>query len=286
MGVVITVKSKSEGVAIGAVVAQLLSSTDILSFGSNLKSSALPDDSFWSFMSGFEVFSNDYALIETVELDSKELQPVMMQGDTEIQVLNQFDGKASGFGKKAWTKLANSHAGVKSRLASDIGISKITYSDVYVCSPITFLLFAQIIEGLKQAVSNWDNPTIYLTTGLKSPNDKARGFYSEWRNQDVQEEVFIDFFQYRMKEKLEIELKDKRDMAHDRTLSIHWDNGEVTSIRFDQGMGSWSVHGKNDQWFDQNSHPRKHVEFLLKALTSMKVINSKGFPTPIVIRQQ
>jgi len=267
----------------GVILAQLLSRSTTMSLGASNESVGVPNELYWHFDGAFQVMSEEFPAVEVQALDPQSFAPERAPSDVEIEIRNQLDGKANGFGLRLWKKLKASHAIIRERLEGGHVIDKVTYSDAYVSSPITFLLFMEAIDGLKQSTTNWNSPNIFLTTSLKPVNSRARGVYADWSSPQVQKEVFERFCNQAMGEQLDVELKDKREMAHDRTLSIHWGDTAITKVRFDHGFGSWGLSGRHSNWFDNRAEKNRQIQSLLQELSSMRVANSKDFPIPVVV---
>ena len=76
------------------------------------------------------------------------------------------------------------------------------------------------------------------------------------------------------------------DIAHGRVLSLEWDNGSITYIRFDHGFGCWSANDKSRTHLNLNASPEEQVKNLVALQPALAVRFSKKFPTQIFIKHR
>jgi DEAD/DEAH box helicase domain-containing protein len=259
-----------------------------ISFASSEVGAGVPSNKFWRLQSEGLVSARDQSKPATNELDTQPLQvEPRQQGDTEIEVTNECDRVVKRFGEKLWSVMTEKCEKLDELLKSGSRIVDITYSDPYVCTPWSIMLFSEVILGLKQKLKlSWGNPVVNLITGDKEANLRAPGLYGEWNNKNTQIEIFKELFTL-MGEELELDLKPIREMPHGRSLVINWNSGETTTIRFDHGMGFWSIDRRRTFIsYDCNSSVEKQVERIISAKNVVVAKQGKPFPTQIFIKNR
>ena len=130
----------------------------------------------------------------------------------------------------------------------------------------------------------WNKPTIVINTGKKrEPGYKARNILADWSNDQLRMDVITAYFEG-MNENCIVNIP--KDLPHHRFMELTWDTGQKTIIRFDQGVGYWSIANKTP-WFDDGiQDPSEQAEKLMGLISTIMVKNDKDFPTPIVIKER
>jgi hypothetical protein len=258
-----------------------------ISFATSNSSVGIPSEKFWNLQESCLVSGVNQPKPETE--DYKLAQPVetiIQQSDVEVEIWNECDVPVSRFGLKLWEVLASHSEKLNELLTNGSEIKRLSYSDGYVCSPWSLMLFAEVIDGLKQKLKlAWNNPIIELTTSDKESNTRLNGLIGEWRAQHVQEQVFEKVFEH-MGEQLKLEFKPIKAMPHGRALVIEWESGVVTTVRFDHGMGYWKVQSRSRPWFDTESEVDKQVKDLFSAMTLVSTRQGREFPTQVFIKHR
>lgn len=232
------------------------------------------------------VFSDDEVLKKSTPYEN--LKPILTPGDVEIALSGECNGDLSKFGDKFWDTLATAQIDLKSKLQNRSEIRGISYVDSYVASPLTLLLFSEVIEGLKHLLgTEWPNPPLSLKTGVKESLSRGRGFYGEWNSSSIRKEVFEKTFDF-MGESLLVEISSIRDMPHDRTLSLDWMDGSVTTIRLDHGFGAWSMKSVRERLpdFDFDAPVDRQVERLFSVHGRLKVEQKSSYPALVFVKHR
>lgn len=187
-----------------------------------------------------------------------------------VGLSNELDGLLKEFGYKFWNVLIQKDEALKRAISWRKPIT-VTYSDSYINTPESLLLFTEIMEGFKECFkSKWEKPRtpwIKLVTRGIPTNKNLQGLTSAWgegkKTKKVQSNVMKS---YLIGRGLDIEVEvSNRKLPHARELDITWDDGAKTLIRLDQGVGSWVItqesHYHED--FDHKTNVEKQVSWLL-----------------------
>ena len=163
-------------------------------------------------------------------------------------------------------------------------ISRVSYSDCYVSSPISLLLLGEIIDTLRQITSEqWSGTALSLITGDKISQSNHRGFYGDWQDNDLKRDVCTRYFND-MGVETRVHINPLRDMPHGRFLKLVWEDDTSAVIRFDHGMGCWKIDGRPPGWFDHNAKAGDQVQRLYGAVSNLKIRFAKQYPTQIFVK--
>ncbi|KZY60152.1 hypothetical protein A3742_15110 [Oleiphilus sp. HI0071] len=213
----------------------------------------------------------------------EKLKPEVKAGDVEVSFSGDCDGRISEFGSKFWGRLVESHEELNSKIAAKGELKSVSYVDSYVASPLNLLLFIEAVDGLKSLFgADWTNPPLSLRTGLKESPSRRYNFYGEWSDSNVQKQVFEEAFEF-MGENLSVQLSSIRELPHDRTISLVWDDGSVTKVRLDHGFGPWSMQGERPT-FNFESSAASQVKQLFEVQRRLKVEQRSAYPTLVFVK--
>lgn len=270
----------------GSLLAQAISDENIESYASNSPDANIPNSDWWNLENYYLVSSSEYNDIQVTELDCETLSIDKGQGDIEVELTVECDGPLAKFGEKLWDELLKQSESLKSSINDVNVLQKVTYSDSYISSPWSLMLFAEIIDALKILLNNnWEHPSLNLLTGDKESNCRAKGLYAEWYSQDKKSDVINEYFK-QMDEEIDVTIMPIREMPHGRVLSLSWSDGSVSYIRFDHGVGCWSLEKRPNGWLNVDDDPEKQVLTMFDMLRSIRVRYSKKFPTQIFIKRR
>jgi DEAD/DEAH box helicase domain-containing protein len=269
----------------GSFLAQVVKDEKVISFASSAPFVNVPNSFWWELSANYLVKSIDSKKIETLDFNIDSLSLAVEQGDIEVEISSECDGQIIKFGKNFWDILAGQSDALHAAFNNSISLQKITYSDCYICTPWSLILFAEIIDGLKQLLdNNWDHPEIMLITADKKPSN-GRGIYAEWKNSNDKSDVITHYFE-QMDEEISVDIKKMQDIPHGRIFSLYWEDGSVSYVRLDHGVGCWSMDSRMSKWLDINAKPETQVVDIFDLLGNMKVRYSKNFPTQIFIKKR
>jgi hypothetical protein len=271
---------------IGSLLAQVVSDKRTVTYATNRRDATVPNSQWWLLDDSYLVKSLDYSLVETFELDAARFTTQKVPGDVEIELLAECNGPLRDFGEKFWGTLTDRCDSLTELLNSSSVLASITYSDSYICNPWSLMLVAEIIDALKQKLgSNWEAPTLHLVTGHKAASPRNKGLYAEWKSSQLRADVIAEYFD-QMGEKLEVDIWPMSDVPHGRILSLQWSDKTVTTVRFDHGVGCWSIDGKSSKRMDVSGTPVQQVSEMYEILKAIHVKYSKKFSTQIFVKHR
>lgn len=269
----------------GSILAQVLSNEDVITFASNSLTANIPNSDWWELNGYYLVRSNEFKTIQTLDFDLELLKTHKSHDDVEVEITTECDGKLESFGEKLWGELFKHSESLNVSINGSSVLNSISYSDCYISTPWSLILFAEIIDSLKCLMSErWDKPDIKLITGEKEPYRSAKGLYAEWSNNNKYD-VITEYFN-QMDENIDVQIKPIKDISHGRILSLYWDDGSVSYIRFDHGVGCWSINKKPRKWLDLENKPETQVQEMFEMIKEITVKFSKNFPTQIFVKKR
>jgi DEAD/DEAH box helicase domain-containing protein len=269
-----------------AINGDAISGYSVTSFGVSKNDANIPSEGWWDTDTSYRILTGSLPTISTVNIDPSQFLPDSGSGDIEVELTTACDGKLEKFGDYLWEQLLESCALLQKLVNSDVELVRISYSDAYISSPWTVMLFAEVINSLKLRLGHrWSVTEVQLSTGAKPASDRYPGVYAEWADINIRKSVIQAYFSYTG---LEIDacVIPMSDIAHGRVLSLEWDNGCVTYIRFDHGFGCWSANDRNRTRLNLNASPEEQVKNLVALQPVLAVRFSKKFPTQIFIKHR
>lgn len=270
----------------GSLLAQIISDDECVTFATNAIDAAIPCSEWWNFHDFYLVKSGQFKKIPTSFFDKDELALVGEQGDVEVELTSECDGPLAVFGEKLWQVLINESESLKASVNGSSVLNKLTYSDCYISSPWSLILFSEIVDSLKQLLGErWDNPRLYVATGENRINYNIKGLYADWRNNIDQSNVIKEYFK-QLDEDIDIDIKPIRELPHGRLLSLEWSDRSVSYIRFDHGVGCWSMERQPGKWFDVEGTPESQIQYIFDVFKNIRIRYNKKFPTQIFIKKR
>ena len=148
------------------------------------------------------------------------------------------------------------------------------------------MLIGEVIDALRSAASDqWSDTKFTLITGDKTPAQHGRGYYADWSNNELKKEICSTYLQG-MGIESAVHVNPVNEMPHSRVIRFSWDDGAISTIRFDHGVGCWSIDGRANDWYDNDSSAEGQVEKMYQALKNLKVKYSKRHPTQIFVKNR
>ncbi|OQX13629.1 MAG: hypothetical protein BWK76_15955 [Desulfobulbaceae bacterium A2] len=216
--------------------------------------------------------SLEHTLSHVRPLSSETLRPkIDAQQDSVIDIQHQLDGPIQGFGQRFWGLIMEQHPASKQLITNkNSTIESICYNDRYLFSPLTIMLLADLINGLKKIVGadRWPAHNFSIITGRK--NDSVyTGYHSpykiwhDWQDTTIRNEVIKTLFLHLNIQSL-VNTKEKRELKHQRILAVLFENSGKKinySLLIDQGVSYWKC-AKNDALFDFDKEPAEQIKNL------------------------
>jgi Lhr-like helicase len=186
--------------------------------------------------------------VPVVPLEPDRIRPApLVQGDREIDITHQLDGRLNSFGQRFWNFLAQEHEPARQILESSDAVTAITYQDRYLLSPLSVRLLHEITGALQALVgeSRWSARQLKLATlecradhGYAKPPPSF--LWHDWADTETRTTVIQQLFA-NLGIQVDIEFESLPDAPHGRLLDIEFASGKHLRIRLDQGVSYWRV---------------------------------------------
>ncbi len=264
------------------VIAQVLSANKVKTFAYSNQQAMIPTLNWMQATEYVLVYSDKYPLITIKSyLDEISLKPVIEQTDVEVEILDQCNGELTQFGIKFWQLLAEKHSGLKQHFNQQNKLVKVHYSDRYLCSPWPVMLLTELIIGLKSVLKQgWQSPDIHIDSAMKSSGDyRNKGLFADWLNSVERLDVIEAYFS----EYSECCKTQLGDIPHGRVMQLFWNNGNITTVRFDQGVGYWECANKAP-YFDNKTAVLNQAA-KMKILVSQVKVKNRDFATQVFVKE-
>ncbi len=189
-----------------------------------------------------------------------------------IRCGEKLDGQAAAFGLAFW-KLLATEAPLTIAAIKTHKIRTATYTDRYLLTPLALRLLVEVIRALPGAKS------------AKLKVSTARLFRRERQGWTVFHTFPADATRGAVLEALlpnaQIDIREKAELPHARSLALHLGDGRNITILLDQGFGAWRTGGAPKH--DFSAEPAQQARSL-KSLNFMIGVES-GCQAPIVLEE-
>ncbi|BCO09331.1 DEAD/DEAH box helicase [Desulfolithobacter dissulfuricans] len=231
------------------------------------------------------------AAVTLTRLEPDELRSsVTENSDCVLQIHHELDGPVKGFGTRFWRHVMEQHPASKDLLSDSIkNIVSVRYTDRYLKTPLTGVLFVELISGLRGIVGQerWPQSAIsFVTLNMTQERYERNSFFlwHDWKDNRMREEVIKGIF---VRYGLDISVfnRDKHQIEHGRLLTVTFASGKKLVVAFDQGLSYWQT--ANRMSFPFSDGPVHQVdkleELIMKNKLPVKGMNS--FPTILAIQR-
>ena len=194
-----------------------------------------------------------------------------------IEISGEIDGNVDGFGSRFWKLLLSTKPDVGQSIRAGQHVKSVIYEDRYLLSPIAVRLLLELLRPLKNGKNKRPEAVIHTA----QPSGRAgnpRTIDHDWRDQVIRDQVLQKALS-RMGFSESVYVKQRRDLPHNRRMTVTWEDGNQLIIGFDQGLGHWAS-------VQPISFPfTRHADQQVKALLSSKftVIARSQFPTIVYV---
>ncbi|MCL4704087.1 DEAD/DEAH box helicase [bacterium] len=180
---------------------------------------------------------------EAQALDAARLRYVE-QNVLPLHITTDFDGDLADFGSRFWSLISAQVEPIQRQMQSGEKIQAITYYDRYLRTPVHAKLLQQIISAFTNNID--EKSAIHIISMSRLPKADERrpvDAWHDWTHDAIRCDVVKQMLRKSLPAKVDFELREKPQMPHSRELRIEWRNGNICTIRPDEGMGCWGIRG-------------------------------------------
>ena len=230
--------------------------------------------------------ADDRTLTGTL-VDKNTLLPTVNPNVAEVMITTGLNGTLADFGLRFWALVQRESPEMLADFSQQT-VSSLTYSDRYLGTPLTVILFAQLLKAMPFTVAADCSINVHV---LKAEPEKqqinARRIFANWHQQeDPSKELFMESILQDVCSERTVLLHDrKKDISHARNLKFTFSSGKQLVFRLDQGVGYWEN--------DTNPHPvfpfansvPEQIGWVESNLTKFRVRNIQPEPTYVFVKK-
>ncbi len=185
--------------------------------------------------------------INSRKIELEELQPKLNASDTRISFHHELDCKLDDFGAKFWQFIGKSCPELSNKINDGVPITKITFNDRFLKSPITVRLLGEIVTDLVK-VGDTENAELHVSANRLSKDRTPSRVFDDWTDDKDREQVFKTMLEQgylgpSWNGAIHFFAGDARTVEHARELELHFNDGTIAYVLFDYGLGYWRVDG-------------------------------------------
>ncbi|MBV1918029.1 MAG: DUF1998 domain-containing protein, partial [Sphingomonadaceae bacterium] len=240
-------------------IAELRSSSHVMAFFSRDGRAAVPGDRWGVGESYAVVAGTTDTLLETEPIPLDELERQVAPGDKVALMTGFGQCPGSQFGKRFVSKLKQQmEAAELWRPGQLIGID---YTDRYLNSPLTMVLFLRTCEALVAELKAIDDVPVSVTVQPLRQDRSPFLISHDWEYEDDRLETAACLGD---KMGLSVALTSTDHSAHGRKMVLEYADGQKVLILLDQGFGYWRVAAKPPR-HDFRASPAGQASDLLRS---------------------
>ena len=182
--------------------------------------------------------------ILTSPLDIEKLRPRPKGTVAIIPVATELNGRIEGFGARFWTLMLTQCRQLDDEFELNGPLTRVSYSDRYVTSPLAILLLREILLDLVRQARVDDSTSLHLLTQNLRHNRRGTidgSIFDPFPNEMTRKDLFAAAMQ-RGRSKLRwmgpVNFH-TGNAPHFRELRIEWGHARGWSLKLDQGVGYW-----------------------------------------------
>ncbi|MDE0305581.1 MAG: DEAD/DEAH box helicase [Albidovulum sp.] len=185
------------------------------------------------------------------QFDGKDLISLSSGNARLIRIGAELDGAVREFGRTFWN-LLDAQDPLAIATIRTHGVSELSYTDRYLLTPLALRL---LVDVLARVPGGKRKPLNVATA--RSLRKESLGwtvfhnFIEDTMRRSVMQELFP---------KAHIDIREKGDLPHERSLQIRLSDGRRVTVLFDQGFGAWRALGIPR--YDFSAQPAKQAQFL------------------------
>lgn len=218
---------------------QLIGKHKTLTIASTDTSCGIPNDDFWHMANGHYMVESTS---EPAYTTRAQTLPQNTNNSHTIKINDELNGTLADIGERFWQLIAQQASSLSAQLTQKQGIKSITYSDPYVCTPLTVFLLVQTLNHLKQHYGDDWNADVLVKTSPSTNEQNPTRIHHSWKAQEKQErqgsqEKVINQCLKACGFNQETKVYPKGKLPHYRYFQIIWGNNQTTEIYLDWGFG-------------------------------------------------
>ncbi|MBF0186104.1 MAG: DEAD/DEAH box helicase [Magnetococcales bacterium] len=162
---------------------------------------------------------------------------------TVLDIHHELNGQSVTFGDRVWQLLTSRVRELSQLLHRELPLSSVTYTDRYLRSPLSLVLLHRLCVALSDysgGILPGQTKVLIVTSELECLSTGLPSLpFHDWHDAQDRRHVVEEWFLESLGDQFRWIERAKRDMPHDRELTLTWTDGKCWAIRLDQGVGYW-----------------------------------------------
>lgn len=219
-------------------------------------------------------------------INKNTLLPAPSPNVAEVMITTALNGTLADFGTKFWALVQEEVPGILTSFSQQT-VCSLTYSDRYFATPLTVILFSQLLKSMPFVVGGDCSINLHVLKSEPEKQQNARRIYSNWHPQeDDDRESFMAAMLWDIDHHCDVAMHNHRkEMSHARNLKLTFSNGSHLVFRLDQGVGYWSNDTNPHPAFPFASSVVDQLQWVENNLAKVRVRNGLQEPTYIFIKK-
>ena len=188
-----------------------------------------------------------------ISVDALVSEPAIV-GAVPLRLKTECDGSLKQFGQRFWQALEQ-HTGLE--LLEGRRLVNVYYRDRYLVTPLHVALLHKVIAELLPYTTNDTNYELETASLHSERTRMPAAINHNWSCQVMRDDVLRSSIEDLVDKRVLLTVGDKRNIGHSRELVLAWDDGEVSTLYLDEGMGCWRAGGY--QTFDFSADLQSQV---------------------------
>ncbi|GAB3950060.1 DEAD/DEAH box helicase [Spirosoma harenae] len=220
-------------------------------------------------------------------VDKNTLLPVVNPNLAEVSITTELNGTLANFGLKFWEMVRQQAPEVIDDFKQQ-SVCAITYSDRYLASPLTVILFTQLLKAIPFAVEDECSIGLHVLISQDAKNQYySRRVTANWYPyEDMSRQAFTEKILEDLSTECTVTMYNStKDISHSRNLKITFDNGHHLVFRFDQGVGYWQNDTFPHPIFPFDKPLFDQLQWVQTSINKYRIRNGQLEPTYVFIRR-
>ncbi len=198
------------------------------------------------------------------------------QGNAEfIEVGKDFNGPISDIGRRFWRLIGESFDEYEKLIGQHDPVRRVTYQDRYLRSPLVVSALYHVLDQLLGRSPSDDAEIQIKTTSADGGRSRSRMEYHDWEEPQKQKQIIETVFGRMVREDVDVELRKRRELGHQRELNVEWETGTTMRLVLDQGFGF--LRTQNGSEFPFNANVESQAEEITLLDTRVYNENKSSF---------
>ncbi|PRY22296.1 uncharacterized protein DUF1998 [Spirosoma oryzae] len=222
--------------------------------------------------------------LKGAEISKQQLLPAISPNAAEVSITTELNGTLANFGPAFWQQMRQQAPDLLAEYTAK-AVTAITYSDRYLASPLTVILFAQLLKYIPFTIDTDCMVHLHVMAVQYGKDNHVRKLYTNWYPQEEDGQVsFIEQLVGGGVLDCEVNIHQKKEIAHSRNLRFTFDDGSKLTLRLDQGVGYWESDYPHSIFPFADSMTNQ-LNWVADNLGQQRVRNGQPEPTYVFVRK-